>query len=143
MIKYLKCTYKIVREKLYNYPVLKKEIEEQLKDLGYTQAVFAKISTTQGHYSDPTARAVLSKEKILQSKNYKWVETIDTVIEILKKEHRGKYNLLILKYFQNVRTNEAINELKIDIDTFRKWDNDIIDLVLLIAAQKHLINVVE
>lgn len=143
MIQYLRCVYREVEYWLYNYQQNKEELETAIEDLAYNRSTFAnEYIPNAGFISNPVEKAAIVYEKKYQ-KIEKWVKIIDRALEIIKSEHKKKYMLLIMRYFQGLKTTRICEELNIDEHEFYKWKNDIVNLVAVLAIQEGLIKVKE
>lgn len=142
MIRYLKEVYKTVEWHLYNYQQHKSEIEAALENLAYSRSTFVnEYIPNTGFVSNPVERAVIEYEK-QYAKIEKWVKVIERAIDIVKNErNKKKYMLLIMRYFQGLKTSKILEELGIDEHEFYKWKDDIVGLVALLAVQEGLLKV--
>lgn len=143
MIQLLKSHYKLVEYYLYNYQQFKEEIETAKEDMYYSKKKsIAQYTNNVGYISNPTEQAVINYEKHY-GRIEKWLKCIDKTIDILKKENSLKYRLLKLRYFENKRYEDIIDELDIEIATYYRWKDEIVNLILMIAIQEKLIKVYE
>lgn len=142
MIRYLKSVYREVEHWLYNYQQYKAEIEDALENLAYSRSSFAsEYVPNSGYISNPVERAYLEYEK-KYGKIERWCKVIEKAMEIVKNErNKKKYMLLIMRYFQGLKTAKILEELNIDEHDFYKWKDDIVGLVALLAIQEGLLKV--
>ena len=116
-----------VEAELYDYPYLRKAIEELRADIseaGATGEVLGVRITSSGH-ADPASRKgiELATNRRL-ARMHQTVQAIEAVLERLRPEVR---RLIEMKYFEREYTDKAIaRRIPISPATFYRWQNEVV-----------------
>ena len=131
---------KIIRKKLYEYPIYDRLINE----------LELEKDTTEGRDINSSIR---SKNKIVESqviknisidskiKEYKeWKELIDNILQELRKCDKTKLKVVEYKFFGNIPEDIIADELYVSKTTVRTYINDIYFEIGILATFNNLIN---
>lgn len=133
-------TYKKIEYYLYNYYNIRREVEQEKRDI--IEAGGRDILEWGGgisYHSDPTAtRAIkLTRPELVEKE--KWLKVVEGTIQHFQGTDKGK--LLQKKYFDELGERHICQELHIERATYYNWRNEIVLYAALLAAQEGLIKV--
>ena len=134
---------KIIRKKLYEYPIYDRLINElelekdttEGRDINYSIRSKNKISrATEGQ----VIKNISIDSKINEYK--KWKELIDNVLQDFRKCDKTKLKIVEYKFFGNIPEDIIADELYVSKSTVRSYLKDIYFEIGILATFNNLIN---
>lgn len=138
----IKKVKKIIRKKLYEYPIYDRLINELELEKGTTEGGDINSSIKS---KNKISRAVESQvikninidSKIKEYKN--WKELIDNVLQELRKCDKTKLKVIEYKFFGNIPEDIIADELYVSKTTVRTYINDIYFEIGILATLEGLL----
>ena len=125
---------KIIRKKLYEYPIYDRLINE----------LELEKDTTEGRDINSSIRSKNKINRGIESqviKEYKqWKELIDNVLQEFRKCDKTKLKVIEYKFFGNIPEDIIADELYVSKTTVRTYINDIYFEIGILASFNNLIN---
>lgn len=134
---------KIIRKKLYEYPIFDRLINELELEKDTTEGGDINSSIRSKNKINRKVESQVIKNISIDSKikEYKeWKELIDTVLQELRKCDKTKLKVIEYKFFGNIPEDIIADELYVSKTTVRTYINDIYFEIGILATFNNLIN---
>ena len=135
---------KIVRKKLYEYPIYDRLINELELEKDTTEARDINSSIKSKNKINRGVEAQVIKSISIDSKinEYKrWKEVIDNVLQEFRKCDKTKLKVIEYKFFGNIPEDIIADELYVSKTTVRTYINDIYFEIGILASLNNLISI--
>lgn len=133
---------KIIRKKLYEYPIYDRLINELELEKDTTEGGDINSSIRSKNKINRKVESQVIKNISIDSKikEYKeWKELIDTVLQELRKCDKTKLKVIEYKFFGNIPEDIIADELYVSKTTVRTYINDIYFEIGILATFNNLI----
>lgn len=134
---------KIIRKKLYEYPIYDRLINELELEKDTTEGRDINSSIrSKNKISRATERQVIKNISIDSKINEykKWKELIDNVLQDFRKCDKTKLKIIEYKFFGNIPEDIIANELYVSKSTVRSYLKDIYFEIGILATLNNLIS---
>jgi len=119
----------------YNYPRLKKELEDYRNDVANTRSVaIGEWGKGRSFHADPTAMKTMKLLTPGVIEKETWIKVIESTCKHFSGTEKGK--LINLLYVENIKRHKICEQLFIERRTYYSWKKDIL-LFAAFLAQKH------
>ncbi len=138
----IKKVKKIIRNKLYEYPIYERIINELELEKDTEEGDINTSIRSKNKISRKVESQVIKNMSIdSKIREYKeWKKLIDNLLQELRKYDKTKLNIIEYKFFGNVPEDIIAEELYISKTTLRKYMNDIYFEIGILATFNNLIN---
>jgi methyltransferase-like protein len=139
----IKKVKKIIRKKLYEYPIYDRLINELELEKDTTEGRDINSSIRSKNKINRTVESQVIKSINIDSKinEYKgWQEIIDNVLQELRKNDKTKLKVIEYKFFANIPEDIIADELYVSRTTVRTYINDIYFEIGILATFNNLIS---
>lgn len=134
---------KIIRKKLYEYPIFDRLINELELEKDTTEGGDINSSIRSKNKINRKVESQVIKNISIDSKikEYKeWKELIDTVLQKLRKCDKTKLKVIEYKFFGNIPEDIIADELYVSKTTVRTYINDIYFEIGILSVLNNLID---
>lgn len=134
---------KIIRKKLYEYPIYDRLINELELEKDTTEGGDINSSIRSKNKVNRKVESQVIKNISIDSKikEYKeWKELIDNILQELRKCDKTKLKVIEYKFFGNIPEDIIADELYVSKTTVRTYINDIYFEIGILATFNNLIN---
>jgi hypothetical protein len=134
---------KIIRKKLYEYPIYDRLINELELEKDTTEGRDINSSIRSKNKINRKVESQVIKNISIDSKikEYKeWKELIDNILQELRKCDKTKLKVVEYKFFGNIPEDIIADELYVSKTTVRTYINDIYFEIGILATFNNLIN---
>lgn len=133
---------KIIRKKLYEYPIYDRlinelELEKDTAEGGDINSSIRSKNKINRKVESQVIKSINIDSKINEYKN--WQELIDNVLQELRKCDKTKLKVIEYKFFGNIPEDIIADELYVSKTTVRTYINDIYFEIGILATFNNLI----
>lgn len=133
---------KIIRKKLYEYPIYDRlinelELEKDTAEGGDINSSIRSKNKINRKVESQVIKSINIDSKINEYKN--WQELIDNVLQELRKYDKTKLKVIEYKFFGNIPEDIIADELYVSKTTVRTYINDIYFEIGILATLEGLI----
>lgn len=133
---------KIIRKKLYEYPIYDRlinelELEKDTAEGGDINSSIRSKNKINRKVESQVIKSINIDSKINEYKN--WQELIDNVLQELRKFDKTKLKVIEYKFFGNIPEDIIADELYVSKTTVRTYINDIYFEIGILATFNNLI----
>lgn len=133
---------KIIRKKLYEYPIYERIINELELEKGTTEGGDINSSIRSKNKINRKVESQVIKNMSIDNKikeYQEWKKLIDNILQELRKYDKTKLKVVEYKFFGNIPEDVIADELYVSKTTVRTYINDIYFEVGILATFNNLI----
>ena len=131
---------KIIRKKLYEYPIYDRLINELELEKDTTEGRDINSSIRSKNKINRGIESQVIKNISIDNKIKQWKELIDNVLQEFRKCDKTKLNVIEYKFFGNIPEDIIADELYVSKTTVRTYINDIYFEIGILASLNNLIS---